>query len=704
MKGFKAFGILCLFCLITLAGVYHQNGQTAQAVLTSPETNKEALPTVGSLENLQKILDDSRDVWQEKRLIGDSGQVIRQKAAAPEISFNSLAGMDSAQSVVNGTDYSGTNIQVQGVDEADTVKTDGEYIYKITNNQLVVVKAYPAEEMQVVSTLSFDRDANPAEMYVSGQYLTVILNKHTYPFREVYSIQSDQGAPEQKILPGQPLESSVQILVYDVSDRTDPKQIREIEIDGSYVSSRLIEDNLYIVNNQNIPIRLLKEQPELLTTPAYRDSADGGEVRKVGYEEICYFPGSNEPNYLIIAGINLNTPGAQKTEVKTYLGAGQSIYCSLENLFVAVPEYKQAQAEPVPKPLPESLIEPADTADNLIEGKGILPNPRFIEENTVIYKFSLKEGDAEYAGKGSVPGRILNQFSMDEHRGYFRIATTQSHSDSTGQMANHLFILDGEMNTAGKIENIAPGEKIYSIRFMGDRGYMVTFKTVDPLFVLDLKDPHNPVILGELKIPGYSNYLHPYDENHIIGFGKETVEVEQPHWSGGTVKNAYYLGMKIALFDVSDVENPKEKFKIEIGDRGTESELFFNHKALLFSKEKNLMAFPVTVYDNDSADISKHDYLAQKDPRLVYGEPVFQGAFVYRLSLEKGFELQGMITHQPDGKISDLQYRGQYNYNRDISRILYIEDTLYTLSNRYLQAHSLEDLGLKGGVELIKGI
>jgi uncharacterized secreted protein with C-terminal beta-propeller domain len=145
---------------------------------------------------------------------------------------------------------------------------------------------------------------------------------------------------------------------------------------------------------------------------------------------------------------------------------------------------------------------------------------------------------------------------------------------------------------------------------MGDRGYMVTFKKVDPLFVIDLKDPRSPKILGALKIPGYSDYLHPYDENHIIGFGKDTEEVGN---------GAFYQGMKIAVFDVTDVTNPIEMFKENIGDRGTDSELLRNHKALLFSKDKNLLAFPVTVME------VKNKNKADKESIFQYGEFAFQG-------------------------------------------------------------------------------
>jgi inhibitor of cysteine peptidase len=696
MKGLKYLAFLSLLGLIMLVGLNNNGEKIAKALASNTQTKierakvePELLPTVGSFENLKRILEEVRPVGKMKMRMANGADAIMQNTAVPEAELDSGSDFGS-----NAADYSQTNVQVQGVDEADTVKTDGEYIYKITNNKVIVAKAYPAETMHVVSTLSYDQEMYPVEMYVDTKHLMVILNKRYSHWREVYSADADRDVSKQKIkslLP--PFEDSVKVVVYDLRDRTNLEQIREIEIDGVYISSRKIDNHLYLVNNKYLRMELLRDLPEELFTPAYRDSTDGGELKRIGYNEICYFPGSSEANYLIVAGINLDNPADQKTEVKTYLGSGQSIYSSPENLFVAVPEYKYEQVQPLPEP-------EANIPDRSLGSPAILPIP--VEENTNIYKFSLQDGELQYLRKGSVPGKILNQFSMDEHQGYFRIATTeQEYSANVGQMTNNLFILDQEMKVAGKIENIAPGEKIYSARFLGDRGYMVTFKTVDPLFVLDLKEPQNPRILGELKIPGYSNYLHPYDEDHIIGFGKEALEVEEPHWSGqGTTNNAYYLGMKIALFDVSDVLNPKEKFKIEIGDRGTDSELFGNHKALLFSKEKNLLAFPVTVCERDPATMNKNDYLVKKDPRLAYGRPVFQGALVYKLSIDKGFEFKGTITHHPSGKIIDLQRKNQYDYNREVSRILYIGDILYTVSNGYLKANQLITLAEKGGIQL----
>jgi uncharacterized secreted protein with C-terminal beta-propeller domain len=275
---------------------------------------------------------------------------------------------------------------------------------------------------------------------------------------------------------------------------------------------------------------------------------------------------------------------------------------------------------------------------------------------------------------------------MDEYQGDFRIATTQGEIWRTDEYTsrNSVFILDGNLNITGRLENIAPGEKIYSARFIGDRGYLVTFKTVDPFFVLDLKDPGNPAILGALKIPGYSDYLHPYDENHVIGFGKDTVELSNSGAAPGETM-AFYTGMKMALFDVTDVNNPVEMFRETIGDRGTDSDLLHNHKALLFDKDKNLLAFPVMVMVVDESQVAPDSSIPQ------YGTFAFQGAYVYNLDLTNGFSMKGRLTHL---SVEDYLKAGNYWFdsNKNIARVLYINDSLYTLSNSIIMANSLDDL------------
>lgn len=296
--------------------------------------------------------------------------------------------------------------------------------------------------------------------------------------------------------------------------------------------------------------------------PLYRDSTVHGESsRPVDLNKMIYDPEVVRANYLMVAGVDLERP-EQEMDVTAFLGAGRTVYASSRHLYTAVTEYEAGKPDAAAR--------------------------------TKIYKFALRDGKVVLTEEGEVPGRILNQFSMDEHDGWFRLATT------TGEMwredehisKNHLYVLDSSLRIKGKVEDMAPGERIYSVRFMGDRAYVVTYRNVDPLFVIDLADPENPHILGKLKIPGYSDYLHPYDENHLIGFGKETVVVEQKDAEGNIIgENALVQGMKISFFDITDVENPKEKFTEIIGDRGTESELLSNHKALLFDRDKTCWRF-----------------------------------------------------------------------------------------------------------------
>jgi uncharacterized secreted protein with C-terminal beta-propeller domain len=204
---------------------------------------------------------------------------------------------------------------------------------------------------------------------------------------------------------------------------------------------------------------------------------------------------------------------------------------------------------------------------------------------------------------------------------------------------------------------------------------MVTFRSVDPLFVFNLANPAAPVMTGYLKIPGYSDYLHPYDDTHLIGFGKDTVEINgQP----------YYLGIKMSMFDVTDIANPLESYKVIIGDRGSQSELLQNHKALLFSREKNIIAFPVSLHvvasDNKTPAVGSPPY----------GQFQVQGLYVYGYSAAGGFVYRGTVSHYPYGGNTGGPYIQQPG--RDIVRSLYIGDVLYTLSTEYVVASSLADL------------
>jgi uncharacterized secreted protein with C-terminal beta-propeller domain len=628
-------------------------------VLPKQTPSQGELPVVGSYENLKKLLEKVSPSGFHTGWVGGEPFIALPMVMPAMMRDSTLGNMALASAQNAGTavadtpDYSTTNLQVEGVDEADIVKTDGTYIYQVNRQRIVIAKAFPPENMEIAGALSYtDNGFTPQEMYVDENHLVVIGSSSTY-FN--FNYPQKQIGVRMMMMPFYycPREMT-KALIYDITDKSDIKKIRELELNGAYVSSRKVGQSLYLVANKNLYFYSGMEMEE--PKPSYRDSAIGDAFTEIDYPDIKYFPDFVESSYLILAGLNLDRP-REAASVSGYLGSGQNIYASMQNLYAVVTGYCQNSISPVftGKFMPQSNVG-----------------------NTKIYKFAMNAGRLTFAAGGKVPGTVLNQFSMDEYGEYFRIATMKGEIWGIGENTskNNVYVLDGALNVVGKVEGIAPGEKIYSVRFMGERGYMVTYRTVDPFFVLDLKDPCNPAILGELKIPGYSDYLHPYDENHVIGFGKDSVEI----W--GT---AYYLGMKMAIFDVSDVSNPLQMFSEKIGDRGTDSELLRNHKALLFSKDRNLLAFPVRIMEvNENAGNPDTNV-------LQYGSFSFQGAYVYNIDLVNGFVPKGKISHLSE---EDYTSAGScwWNDEKYIERIIYIDDTLYTLSKGMIKANAIADL------------
>ncbi|MFQ5553644.1 MAG: beta-propeller domain-containing protein, partial [Thermoplasmata archaeon] len=258
--------------------------------------------------------------------------------------------------------------------------------------------------------------------------------------------------------------------------------------------------------------------------------------------------------------------------------------------------------------------------------------------------------------------------SLDEHRSYLRVATTTWGSASE----NNVYVLDPDLAVVGALEGLARGESIYSARFVGELGYLVTFQKVDPFFVLDLSIPDRPEVLGYLKIPGFSEYLHPIDNTHVLGVGKDTIEDPS-----GTF--AWFQGLKLSLFDVSDLRSPKEVAKYLVGDRGSSSPVLYDHKAFLYMREDRLVVLPV--------DLVERVEPVDDVPPWDYGMDAWQGALVLSVDPADGFEVRARVTHHPsDGDVCRYA-SGPYG----VTRSLYIGDHLYTISPRVLKAHSLID-------------
>lgn len=572
---------------------------------------KISLKTVGNFENFYQMIKENY-LSEENR----GGQDLQENIT-----------LESAEES-KASDVSNTNTQVENVDEADIVKTDGNYIYYAVDDRVVIVRADKPENLEKIAEISYKYEKfYPTELYISNDKL-IVVGSEFEECKAIISTTEDTATTDVAVTPN---KSKSGIILYDISTKTEPKEIRRIEVDGYYVSSRMIENDLYFVSSQTIyGHNMLKHNIEDLNEdiykPQYRDTAVSEEEQCIDYDRIYCFEQMESTNYLILVGLNVEKN--EEADIQTFLGAGQKIYCSEKNMYIATTDTKYDE------------------------------NYKVLESNTHILKFSLNNGKIKFNSETDISGQINNQFSMDENGEYFRIATTITGNlwNVDENTSNNLYILNDKLEEVGKITGFAKGERIYSVRYVGNKAYVVTFKQTDPLFVIDLSDPTNPQIVGELKIPGYSTYLHPYDDTHIIGFGYDTKE-------DGT--RIITNGLKMAMFDISDLNNPKELFKVSIGNQYTSSQLIYNHKALLFSKEKNIIAFPLNTYQK-----------AKKNTR----------AAIYEIDLDKGFSLKGEI-----GSITD-------DYMEEVERILYINNTYYTLGRKVIKAADM------GTLEVVKEI
>lgn len=619
-------------------------------------------PTVGSCPELEEKLKTYSYQQSRRTLLNEDALHNIQLAPVP------TGALKSTEVGAPAPDYSATNVQVEGVDEADIVKNDGEFIYLVSGNTVRVIKAFPPDQLSELAKLKIDEGSfSPTDLYLSKNKLVIIGNKvHRGPIP-----LGKNNSSEAIIPPYKPYIPRTKMVIFDMSDKTNPQVERTLEFDGSQISSRRIGNFLYLVLNNTPDYYFILEGKELVSSviPSFLDSRHGNINKPiVDCSKIHFLPRYSQPNFLVVAGINIeNSSSAVNKEV--IMGAGRfdtSVYAGPENLYIASQRYFYPEV---------GIFD-------------IWAQPSYGSEKTSLFRFNLTNGEVKYKETGEIKGRLLNQFSMDEYENTFRVATTTGEVwNRKDPSKNHLFILDRDNlnKVLGSIEDIAPGERIYSVRFMGKRAYMVTFKKIDPFFVIDVENPVAPKILGALKIPGYSDYLHPFDENHIIGFGKEAADPQEIREAdlGRDFDFAWYQGMKIALFDVTDVANPKVLFKELIGDRGTESEVFHNHKALLYDKTRGLFSFPVTV-----AEIkNKTGYTGSE-----YGQAVFQGAYVYTLNLQDGFKLKGKITHYNDPSVFKKQGYYWYDDKNSIKRIVYIGNFLYTLSQGKVKAVKREDM------------
>lgn len=518
------------------------------------------------------------------------GSVPPTAAAAPQEnkSIEDAAGNDRSSAIGK------TNTQVANVDEADILKNDGRYLYLAHNNEnkyddqgnykavqpstvtIVALQSGGAMEKKTVITIT-PQDREKGEritgLFLWNGKLVVLTQQYADTFATGYS----ENELSSRLCGVRDIAQKTLVRVYALGDVKNPKLEATWSQDGSYLSARLTGDKLCVVTDYSVSLAQDAEKDAI-----YPKTGVNGKEERI--EASCLYVPKTEPeaNYLVVTTASLAQTG-NKPKRAAVLGCGDTVYCTGEMLYAARSVYKDAG------------------------------------EVTEIYQFSIG-GTPEFVASGEVKGSMLNQFSMDAYKGYLRVVTTQSTWDEkSGQRKtdNALYVLNARLKQEGSVHNLAPGETVQSVRFAGDTAYVVTFLQTDPLFVIDCSDPQKPVVKGELKIPGFSSYLHPVTKDLVIGIGK-------PGNDSGTTE-----GIKIALFDVSDPKKPLEVDQITVGKGSNycDTPAWSEHKAFFYYTEKVLFGFPVCINEQWRIDTFRVDIAAKKLLRdKVYPSDVYDTA------------------------------------------------------------------------------
>ena len=683
MKTTNILSIVIVLLVIALIGVTtsFMSQQTSDATVSIVKTMTEQ-PASFSDESIHKFKDEEELIAYLSTGSSDYYGGIVPMAATRDIAMDVES--SSVKTAVGSNDFSETNVQVEGIDEGDLIKTDGEYIYTITDNTLFIVKADPAKDTKVISQETFK--SRPSGLLLVDDLLVVY--------------GSLDWMISRSILPNGQMSF---VRVYDVSDKENIELENELQFEGYISQTREKDGNMYIVSNayanfaDGYPTPIIMENDVLRVTP----------VKDIRYIGLPYSPNQ----FTTVRKIEIDS--FEQTEQTIVTNSGTTVYMSHENMYLAttvrINEWEIA-ADVAREMITEFLTDEdkekisrinAVASDILSQGEKDGKIQQIYEQrvyqlaesvqeklaeeieeetanridkieyftHTAIQRIDLTDLDLEATGK--VPGQLNNQFALDEYENVLRVATTidarwdrklQEQSKSN----NHIYTLDENLEQLDSITGLAEDERIFATRFVNERLYMVTFRQVDPFFVVDLADATNIKVLGELKIPGFSRYLHPYDEDTIIGIGQDA-----------DPKTGRAQGLKISLFDVSDVANPIESAQFVTDEKYARSQALYEHKAFLFDKQKQLLVIPAYSPNNYWDEESKNNQQ-------------YNGAFVFNITIDN-IALRGLIDHDT----------GTGNYwQPQVERSLYINDNLFTKSPYLLRVNDLDDLSSVANVTL----
>ena len=536
--------------------------------------------------------------------------------------FNSSSGYtpDTNPNANSMTDYSKTNIQTEGVDEGDIVKTDGKYIYFVNDKGLTIIDSNPLTMKKVFELKNKNYGKLIRDIFLDKNKLIIISDV----------LQKNIG-------------HRTFIETYDISDIKNPKLINENNVNGEYNQSRKKGERLYVITNDHYHSDTLynemRQYPIDLNDLYERSNKFKLVSEGVNLEKVIYMPFTTHISLTVISSIPLYPDEA--TDKIIFTGDPGQLYMSNDNIYTTSKQYAL--------------------------------NVDKITTDTEIRKFAIEDKQFRYVGKIKVEGRLLNQFSMGEENGVLFVAHSKPPTDKKDR-ENIISSFNENMKKISSLRGIAPKEKIYSARFVNGKAYVVTFRMIDPLFVVDIKNPSMMKILGQLKIPGYSNYLHPYSDKYLIGFG---YNVGQDIY-GSDIR----LGYKISLFDVSDYTKPKELSVVNIGEEGSYSYLGNNHKMLMFDSKRNIFALPIFEVSSKKERYYNHDYT-----KYDY----FYGVFVIQLSNEK-LKIKGKISHSDSKNAGELANEYNKNSRQKIQRIVQIGENIYTLSHSMLKVNDINTM------------
>lgn len=586
-------------------------------------------------------------------------------APAGNETTNSLPEQPAGEPNTGAKEYSTTNNQVVGVDEADFLKNDSRYFYIVADGHLQILDAFPPENATVLARLPVT--GTPSKLFVESGRAVVF----------------SRGAQSRSCTYGYDCELTgdkgpTTITFVDLSDLRAPKVTRTLQLNGGLLGARRIGKQVFA------SVSFGSVRPPRYTTYA-KDAptcADETNLPKIyaAYEQL------KADNAALIETSRLDGLIPSAIDV----AAGASLWNECRGMFAA-PGDDGTQLTSVFSfdVTGQSAI---DTAVVVGRPGAVYANHRSLyvtsrvstgkPEESAVHRFSIDGASVGYAGSARIPGHILNQFSMDEHEGHLRVATSIGRvPDADVNSAVTVLDATGEgLVQVGQVTGIAPTEDIRSVRFVGDRGYLVTFKKTDPLFTLDLSKPSAPRVTGELKIPGYSTYMHPVGKDHLLAIGFEA----EDHGSF-----AYFQGLQLQIFDVRDPAQPLLKHKTVIGTRGSSSAAATDHLAFNYLASRELLALPMAICEDSGGGSS-------------YGRMTFEGLLVFKASLETGFEKLGGIAHGPVETVEQYSAQPYYksrcynwwtNANSHVKRSVFMDDAVYSVAEKAIHAQRLGALG-----------